>query len=692
MFGQLVIEPNAHYYGSITVTITIDDQGSHGSGGSLNASASYTLVVDPVNDALNVSVSGNMSLSIAEDTTTSVDDISVTASDSHDSQPNFQHTFTVRSSVASALVYIDSNSTLDSLISSNDVIVTSGTNNTRELEFMSSTGNSGLVFNRIIVAPAANYYGSIVLNISGNDTGSHGSGAPTLDHDTITITVTAVNDRPTISLSNQQTPIDEDTSTTVGSTVTVTSSDSVDQMTGDDMKYTVSVGTDAKAYIVSASSITTLIGSSSLTVRNNNTGTVEFDCTVGNSGTVFGQLVIEPNADYYGSITVTITIDDQGSHGSGGSLSASASYTLVVDPVNDRPTISLSNQQTPIDEDTSTTVGSTVTVTSSDSVDQMTGDDMKYTVSVGTDAKAYIVSASSITTLIGSSSLTVRNNNTGTVEFDCTVGNSGTVFGQLVIEPNAHYYGSITVTITIDDQGSHGSGGSLNASASYTLVVDPVNDRPTISLSNQQTPIDEDTSTTVGSTVTVTSSDSVDQMTGDDMTYTVSVGTDAKAYIVSASSITTLIGSSSLSVGNNNTGTVEFNCTVGNSGTVFGQLVIEPNADYYGSITVTITIDDQGSHGSGGSLNASASYTLVVDPVNDRPTISLSNQQTPIDEDTSTTVGSTVTVTSSDSVDQMTGDDMKYTVSVGTDAKAYIVSASSITTLIGSSSLSSWEQ
>lgn len=164
----------------------------------------------------------------------------------------------------------------------------------------------------ITVTPAANQFGSSTITVTVSD-------GTTIDTDTFVVTVTSVNDAPTISdISNQGTSED----VPVGP-----------------INFTISdLETAAGSLQVSASS------SNQVLLPNAN---ISFGGSNGSR-----TISMTPALDQTGSTTITVTVSD-------GVDSATDTFTLVVAGVNDNPVISDISNQT-VNEDSSSQVNFTV--------------------------------------------------------------------------------------------------------------------------------------------------------------------------------------------------------------------------------------------------------------------------------------------------------------------------------------------
>lgn len=268
-------------------------------------------------------------------------------------------------------------------------------------------GGSGA--NRTVtITPDADQNGSTDIQIRVSDGSSS-----TIE--SFTLTVNAVNDAPTITALNNQSTNEDTTSSTQPFTI------------GDPETPVASL---------------TLSGSSSDV-------NIVPDANITFTGTEKVRNVrVTPAANQYGSVVITVTVTDA----DGGT--ASSSFTLTVNPVNDLPTIGLIFNQT-TDEDTPITVNFTI-------------------ADIETPANSLTLSASS-----GKPSVVPDAN--------ISFGGLGTDRTVTLI-PSANQYDSVVITITVHDA----DGGSSDRL--MVLIVTSVNDPPTISIVGNQS-IDEDTST-----------------------------------------------------------------------------------------------------------------------------------------------------------------------------------------------------
>ncbi|ACE83120.1 retention module-containing protein [Cellvibrio japonicus] len=538
--GEFTYTPNANYNGSDSFVVTIDD----GNGGT--TASTITIGVTPVNDA---PVSSDQNLTTDEDTP-----------------------------VNGAIVASDADG--DTLGYS---VTTGPTNGTVVLNATTGT---------FTYTPNADYHGSDSFVVTISD----GNGGTTTS--TITIGVTPVNDAPVSADQNLTTPedtpvdgtiiatdidgdvlsysvstlpvngtvtlnpatgeftytpnanyngsdsfvvtIDDGNGGTTASTITIGVTPVNDAPVSSDQNLTTDEDTPVNGAIVASDADGDTLGYSVTTNPTN--GTVVLNATT-------GTFTYTPNADYHGSDSFVVTISD------GNGDTTTSTVTIGVNPVNDAPVSADQNLTT--DEDTP--VNGAIVASDAD------GDTLGYSVTTGPT--------------------------NGTVVLNATT-------GTFTYTPNANYNGSDSFVVTISD----GNGGTTTSTV--TIGVNPVNDAPVSADQNLTT--DEDTP--VNGAIVASDAD------GDTLGYSVTTGPT--------------------------NGTVVLNATT-------GTFTYTPNADYHGSDSFVVTISD----GNGGTTTST--ITIGVTPVNDAPVSADQNLTTPED----TPVDGTIIATDID------GDVLSYSVS-----------------------------
>jgi hypothetical protein len=450
----VTVTPAAGQVGSATITVTVGDG---------SASVSDTFI-------LTVTSSGNTAPTISDIADRTINEDSNTGAIS----------FTIGDAqTAAGSLTLTRNSSNPTLVPvANIVFGGSGANRT------------------VTVTPATNQFGTATITVTVSD-GSLSTS------DTFLLTVTGVNDGPTISnIANRSTL--EDTST---GPIAFTIND---------------VDNAADSLVLTAAS-------------SNPTRVPVSNIVFGGTGTN-RTVTVQPGTNQSGSATITITVSD-------GALTASDPFTLTITAVNDAPTIS---------DITDRTVAPGV---STGAIPFTIGD--------------VETTASSLTLSRGSSNPTLVPTN------NISFGGSG-ANRTVTVTPAAGQTGVATITVTVGD-------GSLSTSDTFLLTVSaPNNTPPTISDIADQT-VNEDTAT------------------------------GAIAFTVGDAE--TAAGSLVLSRASSNTALVPTNNIVFGGSGASRTVTITPAANQFGSATITVTVSD-------GLANASDTFVLTVNPVNDAPTIS----------------------------------------------------------------------
>ncbi|MEI7884924.1 MAG: Ig-like domain-containing protein, partial [Clostridia bacterium] len=372
-----------------------------------------------------------------------------------------------------------------------------------------STTISGIGENRLVTyTPNANAYGSdsFLVQVTDDQGGS--------DSITVHVTITAINDAPTIT-AIENFSMDEDTTTSRAL--------EIGDLDGDTL--TLSFSSDNQALLTS---------SSIKLLRNGNQVTIE----------------ISPVANQFGTGSVTITVAD-------GTTTSSMSFTVAVNAVNDAPTISAISAKTMLEDsstgaigfsisDLETSVGGlSLTVSSSNSdlidtsgielgetnaegvtwiavtplKDQSGTSIITITISDGTTSSSLSFSltvtpvndAPTITSIADQEiaedtstaalEFTIGDIDTSTSGLSVTASSSneslidasGIILAgsgtarTITIIPLANQFGTSTINISVSD-------GGITTTTSFAITVTPVNDAPTITSIADQT-IAEDTST-----------------------------------------------------------------------------------------------------------------------------------------------------------------------------------------------------
>jgi VCBS repeat-containing protein len=313
--------------------------------------------------------------------------------------------------------------------------------------------------------------------------------------------------------------------------------------------------------------------------------------------------------------TLTITINDGGSNGSGGGADVIGTPTnIAINPVNDGPSVTVPGTQT-LASGTSITFSGANAPTVSDAADSDNTpfvDIQQLTVSV----------PAGMGTLTGSGVLGLvdLDGSAETLVFIGTLAELNAALDGLTFEPTeSNFDGTVPITVELNDMANGGTalpngvGGALIASDTFDVQISSINDGPTVTPPVVQS-VNEDASLTFstinGNVFTVSDPDDF--------------GTDMVATVTVDYGVVTAATGSGATLSGDGTGALIITGTESEINNALNGLVYTPNADFHTSgvagDTISVTLDDQGNTGTEGPKSDSASAVINVISVNDRPT------------------------------------------------------------------------
>ncbi|NBV25016.1 MAG: hypothetical protein EBS05_24245 [Proteobacteria bacterium] len=391
--------------------------------------------------------------------------------------------------------------------------------------------------------PAANANGSALVTFAVQDNGGTANGGMDKTTNSFVITVTAVNDAPTITLSTNLVVVLEDSGA-------FTSQSFV----------TFGVGPANE----SGQTIT------NVTVLSVTNGALFSVAPVISTS---GSLTFTPAVNANGSALVTFAVQDSGGTANGGVDKATNTFVITVTAVNDAPTITLSTNLVVVLEDSG-----------------LYSNAVFATLGVGPANE----SGQTIT------NVTVLSVTNGALFSVAPVISTS---GSLTFTPAANANGSALVTFAAQDNGGTANGGVDKATNSFVITVTGVNDAPTITLSTNLVVVLEDSglhSNAVFATFGVGPANESAQAITNVAVLSVTNG--------SLFSVAPVISTS-------------------------GALTFTPAANANGSALVTFAVQDSGGTANGGVDKATNSFVITVTGVNDAPTITLSTNLVVVLED-----------------------------------------------------------
>lgn len=393
----------------------------------------------------------------------------------------------------------------------------------------------------VTFSPEPFQFGTTTLRVIVEDAGADGIIATTNDNiqseRVITVTVNPVNDPPLISPMVDRT-INEDSAP-------------VDvQLTG----IFAGPSETQNMRVTAVSDNPTLISDPTITYSSPDTT---------------GTLTFVPNADQFGTAVITVTVEDGGDDDdlstTGDNLTTTESFVVTVSPVNDLPTIDPLGQLA-IDEDSP----------------QQTVDLSGITAGGGETQPVRVTASSSNPLLIANPSVTYTSPDN---------------VGQLFFTPVANAFGTATVTVTLEDGGLDGNLSTTfdnaTSTASFDVVINPVNDAPTVDQVAPQNAAEDSSQQSITLTGITAGDAETDPL-----------------------QVTAVSDNPSL-IGNVNVTYTSPNDTA--------EVTYTPVADQFGSTTITVTVTDGGLDGDLSTTGDNGSFDRVIDvtidPVNDVPTL-----------------------------------------------------------------------
>lgn len=557
---------------SRVVTLTsITDNGGTSNGGvdSTAVSIAATVAVTSVNDAPVITAPG--SISVTEDVATALTGISFADADA-------------ASGTVTAMLSVGSGS----LAATSGGGVTVAGSGTASLTLSGSIAdiNAFIAASGVSFTTAANATGDVTLTVeiddggnTGTDPGISGTGSSEADSTTVTLSVTAVNDAPVVSV-----PANIGVSEDIASALTGISFSDVDAG-GSSVTATLSVASGALA-ATSGGGVTVGGTSSALTL----TGTVA-NINVFIAGS---NLTFTTAANATADVTLTVAIDDGGNTGSGGAQTDSDTTTLQVSAVNDAPVVT-----TPVSINIDEDVSTALTGISFADVDAGSGSvDATFSVASGT------LSATS------GSGVSVSGSGTGSLTLSGSVAdiNSFIAASGLSFQTALNATSNVVLTVGIADNGNTGSGGNLTDSDTVTLVVTAVNDAPVNTVPSAQA-VDQDASLifSSGNSNLISISD-VD-----------AGGGTVRVTLTASNGLITLSGTTGLSfiVGSGaNDGSMTFEGSITDINNGLNGLLFSSTPGYNGAASLQITSSDLGLNGSGGTQTDTDTIAITVNSIN----------------------------------------------------------------------------
>lgn len=578
----MTYNPPALLLGNAEIDITTDDLGSSGAGGAKSDSDTLIVGVSPPNqppvntvpglqtmdedgNLVFSSTSGNGIMIDDPDAGSGVIQVTLTASQGLLSLSN-----------SAGLTFITGDGTAEQQISM--------------LGTLADIDNAleGLVF-----SPSANYNGAASIQISTNDQGNSGAGGARVDVDSISISVTSLNDAPIVNTPVTQTMNEDGTLEFRNANGSLLSLTDVDAGSG-----------AMKVSLTGVNGTITLSGIAGLTFSAGD-GTadsvVSFTGTLAAINAALDGLIFASAANFSGAAAIDVTVNDQGYTGIGGGVDHIGIVGITVAPVNDAPAVTAPTAGT-TPEDTSFffSSGNGNTISVSD-LDVGTGA-LKVTITAS-NGRVSLASLAGVTLISGDGTLD------STIVFSGTVASINNALDGLTFEPAADFNGTASLTILASDQGNTGTGGDKTDSKIISLNVTAVNDAPEITGSSSIfTYVEDAAATSIDPTLDIVDVDNV-FLTGASVQLIGFIATEDQLSFTSGGGITGVFDA--------NTGTLTLSGSANRSvyrnalrSVAYRNSSNDPNT---ASRTIRFTVSD------GTATSTPFERVVVVQPVNDAP-------------------------------------------------------------------------
>ena len=399
--------------------------------------------------------------------------------------------------------------------------------------------------------PATNQTGTATVSIVLSDNGgTANSGDDTYATQTFTITIAQVNQEPVIDNIGNVTILEDASQQTVNLTGI--------RSNGNNLAWE----TNQTLTVTATSSNTTIIPNPTVTY---------------NSAATTGSIAFTPNANQYGTVTISVTVTDNGGTSNGGDDVITKTFTVTTTNVNDKPSYTAGGNQTVL-EDAGAQSASWAS-----------------SLNKGTNEASQILSF-------------VIQNNTNTALFSVQPAIDGS--GTLSYTPASNKVGVATITVYIQDDGGTANSGFDNTSddpKSFTITVTGVNDEPIINTVSDIT-VNEDASLQTISLSGIGAGG----------------GTDENSQTLS------------LNVTSSNTTIIPTPTITYSSANPTGTLNYTPAANQFTSgspVVLTVTLQDNGGTANGGDDTKVITININVTSVNDQPTLADITNPTVVLED-----------------------------------------------------------
>ena len=231
----------------------------------------------------------------------------------------------------------------------------------------------------------------------------------------------------------------------------------------------VDAGSGSMTVTLAVTNGTLTVTGGTATISGSGSNTVTLTGTAAQiNATLAANVTYSPTANFSGSATLTMTTSDNGSTGSGGTLTDLDTVTIGVTAVNDAPVNAVPGAQT----------------TAEDTAKAITGLSIS-DVDAGSSSMTVTLAVTNGTLTVTGGTAAIAGSGSNTVTLTGTSAQINATLGATVTyNPTANFSGSATLTMTTSDGGNTGSGGTKTDVDAVTINVTPVADLPTLTVNN----------------------------------------------------------------------------------------------------------------------------------------------------------------------------------------------------------------
>jgi hypothetical protein len=442
---------------------------------------------------------------------------------------------------------------------------------------------------------------SLTFNVTNNDNTALFSVQPAVDPTSGTLTYTPATNASgtaniTLTLSDDGGTANGGADTSAPQTFVISVS-AINHVPSFTKGADVSVNEDAGAQSIDpwATAISPGAGDTGQVVHfniTNNTNAALFSVAPAVSAT--GALTFTPATNANGTATITLDIQDDGGTTNGGvDTSATQTFVITVNAVNDAPSFTKGADQSVLENAGAQTVNPWATAISAGPADE-SGQTLTFNVTGNTNPSLFAVAP------------------------------AVSPSGVLTYTPATNNAGTATITLTLSDSGGTASGGvDTSAAQTFVINVNAVNQAPSFTKGADQTVNEDAGPQTVNPWATGISAGPVNE-SSQLLNFNVTGNTNAALF-----SVAPAVSPS-------------------------GVLTYTPAANANGIATITLVLHDDGGVANGGvDTSAAQTFTITVNAVNDAPSFTKGADQTVLENAGAQTVNPWATAISAGPADEV---------------------------------------